>query len=115
MKNWWIMRCVKFSLLAIAGGMLMAYITMLLWNNLLPGIAGLPLITFWQSVGILILTRLLFGMGRGKSCCGGGVSWKGGWRERLQEKMNRMSPEEREKFKSKFSACCGPRWNEPTE
>lgn len=34
---------------------------MMLWNNLLPDIWGWKEITYWQGVGLVILTRLLFG------------------------------------------------------
>jgi hypothetical protein len=35
-------------------------VTMLLWNALLPVFFKLPAIGFWQAIGLLILTRLLF-------------------------------------------------------
>ncbi len=34
---------------------------MLLWNCLMPTIAGLGVINFWQAVGLLVLCRILFG------------------------------------------------------
>ena len=33
----------------------------LLWNWLLPALFGLPVVTFWQALGLLVLCRLLFG------------------------------------------------------
>ena len=33
---------------------------MWLWNWLMPMIFGLPVITFWQSFGIIIISNLLF-------------------------------------------------------
>jgi hypothetical protein len=40
---------------------------MLLWNWLMPLIFGLPVITYWQAFGIVILAKLIFGaMGHGK-------------------------------------------------
>ena len=36
-----------------------------LWNALMPVIFGLPLIGFWQAVGLLSLSWLLFGGPRG--------------------------------------------------
>lgn len=33
---------------------------MWLWNWLMPMIFGLPVITFWQAFGIIILSNLLF-------------------------------------------------------
>lgn len=35
-------------------------ITMLLWNALLPDIFGLTTITFWQALGLVILSKILF-------------------------------------------------------
>ncbi|MDR1414662.1 MAG: hypothetical protein LBI96_02535 [Odoribacteraceae bacterium] len=34
---------------------------MLLWNALVPGIFGLPTVTYLQALGLLVLTRLLVG------------------------------------------------------
>ena len=39
---------------------LFASITMWLWNWLMPGIFKLPAIGFWQAVGILLLSHILF-------------------------------------------------------
>jgi hypothetical protein len=36
-------------------------IVMLLWNALLPSLFSLPVISFWQALGILLLCRILFG------------------------------------------------------
>lgn len=33
---------------------------MVLWNWLMPDIFGLPQITFWQAIGISLLTTILF-------------------------------------------------------
>lgn len=40
---------------------LSGWITMLLWNWLVPAIFGLGTITFWQALGLIILTNLIFG------------------------------------------------------
>lgn len=41
---------------------LIALIIMLLWNALLPAIfTGVGIINYWQSAGLIILCRLLFG------------------------------------------------------
>ncbi len=39
----------------------LGYVTMSLWNVLLPALFSWPTISFWQAVGILILARLLTG------------------------------------------------------
>jgi hypothetical protein len=48
----------------------MGQIVMRLWNWLLPPLFGLPEVTVWQGLGLLVLSRLLFG-GFGGSGGGG--------------------------------------------
>ena len=79
------------------------YITMLLWNALLPVIFHLPVITFWQAVGLLILTRLLFGIGHH------GHGHHRPWSHDFRHKMENMTPEEREQF-MKMRQTCRPPW-----
>ena len=72
-----------------------------LWNWLMPVIFGLPHIGFWQALGLLALTRILFGGLRG---------WpghRGRWGNRMRERWNEMSPEEREKFRRGLQGRCG--------
>jgi hypothetical protein len=65
-----------------------------LWNALMPQIFGLHMLTFWQALGLLLLTKLLFGGFHRHS--GGG---KGRWRNQMRERWEKMSPEERERFR----------------
>lgn len=56
-------------LLAATLALVFGYVVMLLWNSLIPDIFALPAITYWQSVGLLLLARILvggFGHGKGK-------------------------------------------------
>ena len=75
---------------AIAGGLLLAFLggelVMLLWNWLMPPIFGWHQITFWQSLGLLVLCRVLFG-GFGRH--GGSRHWSRGGeeRERMRQRM----------------------------
>jgi len=69
------------------------FITMWLWNSLMPVLFHLPEITFWQSVGLLVLSRLLLG---GFGGHGGGHHH---WRRNMHEKWEKMTPEEREQFR----------------
>ena len=67
-----------------------------LWNWLMPTIFGLTAITFWQAVGLLALSWLLFGGWRGMH----GASFSSGkLRRRLKERWERMTPEERSRFR----------------
>ncbi len=46
--------------------LLFGYGFMLLWNWLMPEVFGLPILSYWQGVGILVMAKLLFGHFEGK-------------------------------------------------
>ncbi len=46
---------------AIVFLLLFGYGFMLLWNWLMPEVFGLPLLNYWQAVGILVMSKILFG------------------------------------------------------
>jgi hypothetical protein len=70
-----------------------ALVVMLLWNWLIPPLFARPVITYWQALGLLILSRLLFGALRGRPH----APWH--WRQRMLERWEQMTPEERERFR----------------
>ena len=70
-----------------------------LWNGLLPPLFNLPRVTFWQALGVLALSRILFGgFGRGG---GGGSHYRRRWEA--------MTPEERERIRQRLRE----RWGSP--
>jgi len=80
---------------------------MLLWNVLMPQIFALPQITYPQSVGLLVLARMLFGgIGDDRRNHAG---YRGAGRDghlfdhgnKLREKWMNMSDEERKEFMEK--------------
>lgn len=95
-----------FPPLIVGGLVLFGFVTMALWNALLPGIFGLPVISFWQAAGLLILARLFFG--------GGPAKWHN-HREphlnsELRNKIKNMSPEQKRDFFRKMQAS-RPHWH----
>jgi len=46
--------------------LLFGYGFMLLWNWLMPDVFGLPILTYWKAVGILVMAKILFGSFEGK-------------------------------------------------
>ncbi|UYN88795.1 MAG: hypothetical protein KIT08_06735 [Anaerolineales bacterium] len=52
-----IMVAIGATLFVLVGG----FVVSGLWNWLLPELFGWPLITFWQGLGLLALSRILFG------------------------------------------------------
>jgi Ca2+/H+ antiporter, TMEM165/GDT1 family len=63
----------------------------LLWNWLLPSLVGARQITFWQALGVLALSRILFGGFGGRH---GRPGFRGG--RRGCGHWERLTPEERE-------------------
>ena len=85
--------------MALVGALVFSAIVMLLWNALLPELFHLPVITIWQALGLLVLSKILFGGFRG-----GPFRNK---RDNLRQAWGNMSPEEREQFKQKWEGRCG--------
>lgn len=88
------------------------FVVMSLWNWLVPELFNGPVINFCQAAGILLLSKILFGFGKGKGRCnkcggghGPGAMWKNKMREKWSEKMSHLSPEEKEKMKNKWQQC----------
>lgn len=89
---------------------LIGFVTMSLWNWLMPKIFGLPTITLLETYGLLLLSKILFGFG-GKG--GGGSQHKWQWKQRMYNKFQGMSEEDRERFKARMKdKWC--RWDEKT-
>lgn len=107
MKRFWIRRGIRFFAFAVLFTAASGFVTMSLWNALLPVILGVSAITFWQALGLLVLSRLLFGGFRGGGWGGYGRMRHGYWRQRMAERMEKMSPEEREKMRQQWTERCG--------
>jgi hypothetical protein len=76
----------------------------LLWNWLAPSLFGWKMIGFWQALGLLALCRILFG---GRSLFGAQRSFaRQRVRHRLAEQWEKMTPEEREKWRQSFRGLC---------
>jgi len=82
--------------LAVCAGLAAA--VMLLWNALIPAIIGWSAIGYWQSLGLLVLCRLLLGgMGNMNSWRPNPLPANGPMRE-IHKKMCKMSRDERREF-----------------
>jgi hypothetical protein len=97
-------RCIKVLILCIAGGAALGLIVMWLWNWLMPALfSGLHTINFCEALGLLVLSKLLFGnLG---SCC----------RHRDRRELYAgLTAEEREAMKTRLQSrwgkwCCSPK------
>ncbi|MBK8925971.1 MAG: hypothetical protein IPM74_08715 [Crocinitomicaceae bacterium] len=84
---------------------IVSFIVMWLWNWLMPELFGLVVINFWQALGLLILSKILFGgvWGHHKACHHGHHH---DWKYRFKSKWQCMSEDERKKWEDKFAAKC---------
>lgn len=93
-KKWmWIapLALLGFALFVALGG----EVVRLLWNWLMPDLFGWRTIGFWQALGLLALCRILFGG------LGGGHAHRG-FRHRRGGPSERLTAEERERFRERL-------------
>lgn len=72
----------------------LGWVVMLLWNAVMPALfTGVRIIDYWHAMGLLVLSRVLFGGFRGG----------GGWRQRRHwRRWEAMTADERAHFKQSF-------------
>ncbi|RZK44891.1 MAG: hypothetical protein EOO94_04835, partial [Pedobacter sp.] len=88
-----------------------SYIVMLLWNMILPAaITGVNPINFWQALGLLVLSKILFG-----GFHGGWKHKRQQWKDKMNERLQNMTPEQREAFKQDLRNRCRGPWSRPVE
>ncbi len=98
-------KCWKIVVLVLVGIAALGWVVMSLWNWLMPELFfGVREISYIQAMGVLLLSKILFGGFRGHGCH---ERWH-------QHRWEKMTPEEREKFKSGMSGCCGKSEQEST-
>jgi hypothetical protein len=91
---------LKWTVVCLLFVFLFGWVTMLLWNWLVPVIFDGPVISFWQALGLLVLSKILLGFG--------GKGWGGHsgnarhWKQGYYKKLAGMTPEEREHFKTRM-------------
>jgi hypothetical protein len=103
MKARWMFWGGKMVVIMVAVAALGAAVVMLLWNAVVPATFNGPTLGYTQALGLLILSRLLFG-GWGRH--GGGLK-QVHWRRRMEHHFASLPPEEREKMKREWESACG--------
>ncbi|HEX7158168.1 MAG TPA: hypothetical protein VF214_04100 [Edaphobacter sp.] len=97
-------KIANILLIGLVAATVAGFVVMGLWNALIPPIFGLRAIGFWQALGLLVLAKVLFG-GFHRHSYGG----RGHWRRAMRERWERMTPEERERFRETMQGRCR-RW-----
>lgn len=101
MKARWIFKGMKFALFVLFAAAVLSLVVMSLWNWLMPALFALHRISFWQALGLLLLSKIFFGGLRGRR--GSPMHWRG----RMMERWAQMTPEERERFREGMRGRCG--------
>jgi hypothetical protein len=96
-RAFWIARGVKILVIFIVVLGIVSFVVMSLWNWLVPSLFGGPVLDYWQALGLLVLTKLLFGGLRPHHRGRWGHSWHDS-----RARWEQMTPEERERFRSRF-------------
>ncbi len=105
MRTRWVPRIVKGIVFFAVAVTALGFVVMALWNGIIPDLFKGPSLTFWQAVGLLLLSHILL---RGWAPWRHANGWRHErWRQRFEEKLAAMTPEEREKFKHEWRQRCG--------
>ena len=88
---------IAIPLFMILGLFALSYIVMMLWNySVVEAIEVVNEISYWQAMGLLILSKILFGFGMKRK-----NKHKGRW---FKEKH--FTPEQKEAFRQKWESHC---------
>jgi hypothetical protein len=98
-KKWWMFLLIPPAIVLCCW--VFGEIVMHLWNWLLPPLLGWHTVGFWQALGLLVLCRILFGSFRN------GAPGGSRRRKRWTEQWEKMTPEERERFRQGWRSRCG--------
>lgn len=99
-RRWGGRRFLFYPLGAAAIALLLGAAVQALWNHILPAVTGVGTLSYWQAVGLLVLSRILFGGWRG------GRPHRGGPPGRWGERWGNMSPEDRARLKQEWRERC---------
>ena len=109
------LKFLAFVALGVLAIFLIGFVTMSLWNWLVPVLFNGPIITFWQALGLLLLSKILFwGFGGKKQWHNhAGPQVENHWKNKFYNKFSSMTPEERSALKEKMKEkWCS--WEEKT-
>ena len=107
-RKFWLLRGLRIAFFGALFLAAVGYLTMQLWNWLVPALFHGPVITLAQTFGLLVLSRILFGGFGGRR--GGWSQKRKAWQQRMAGRMEHLSPAEREKFRQQMQTRCGMGW-----
>lgn len=101
-NNFKVIKVLKIAAAIIFFFLLFGFGTMYLWNWLVPALFHGPIISFWQTIGLIVLSKILFGGFKGRGGRWGGRNgMREHWKRKFEERMASMTEEEKEKFRNR--------------
>jgi hypothetical protein len=100
-------KAIKIVAMVAVAAVVFGEVVMHLWNWLMPSLFSLRTITFTQALGLIVLSKLLFG---GFHRHGGGGR---GWKRHMEDRWANMTPEQQERFRAGMRGRRG--WCEPRQ
>ncbi|MGE5521074.1 MAG: hypothetical protein ACM3VS_14175 [Candidatus Dadabacteria bacterium] len=101
MNTGWKRRRFYFIPFAILAVFVFGAIVMLLWNNVVTPVLHVSVVNFWQALGLLVLSKLLF-----SSFSGGRGSYRRDYYAKQKMMWNQMTPEQKENFRKEWKDRC---------
>ncbi len=93
-----VLKVIGLTILGIGAAFLFGLVIMWLWNWLMPAIFSLPAINYWQGIGLLILSSILFGR------LGGGTS-EGKNKDKKHPIRDEIKKEIKKEFEKEYAKC----------
>lgn len=94
------LKAIKIVFIVLFAATVLGFAVKELWNALMPTLFGWHTLTFWQALGLLLLSKIFFG----------GYHRHGGrprFGRHMRERWEQMSPEDRERLRQGMR--CGRR------
>jgi hypothetical protein len=88
---------------------LLALAVYALWNGVLTEVVGVKAVTYWQALGILVLSRILFGGFPGRRGGPFGSPWRS---HMMMKRWESLTPEQRDKMREEMRQRFGD-WPKP--
>jgi hypothetical protein len=89
MKALKVLKYTGFGILGVGAMFFFVWLVMLLWNALIPELFNGPVLSYWQTAGIMVLSKILlsgFGGGGGSKSSSGKSKHKSKWMSKYHDK-----------------------------
>ena len=89
MKTLKVLKYVGFGILGLGFVFLCIYFVMLLWNGLIPSLFHGPVLSYWQTAGLFLLSKILLtGIAPGTHHHRGHKEWRGKYHDKFHSECS---------------------------